>query len=91
MTSYQLDLLPIRSQLLTSATSRGRSTTFWADLNQTYFQTINSQFAQQHISQLRNNYKSFSEKNQQNQELGCRFNDHYSLYDYFSEVLVSGM
>jgi hypothetical protein len=49
----QIEVIPIRSQLFNSAASRGRSATFWADLQQTYFAEIDPKLAVNHLIQIR--------------------------------------
>ena len=44
---------PIRSQLFNSVASRGKSATFWADLQQTYFAPVEPKLAVEHLVQIR--------------------------------------
>lgn len=85
----QLLLLPRRSQLQTSATSRGRSATFWADLHVTYFNKICQNSVEPIINQIR------QQAHQQGQTLlfeqSGRFGDHFSFYDYYKDAVVQGM
>ena len=54
---------------------------------------MSQQFSARHINHLRQACQATPLNNSPvpNCELSGRFNDHYSLYDYFQDVLVNGM
>ena len=74
-----LSKTPVRSQLQTSATSRGRSATFWADLQLTYFNKI----SQVSVEPLINQIRLQASQPAPNSEGSGQFGTLFSFYDYY--------